>query len=310
MGLLDIVSFHANSNNFTGSIPTDISKLRYLNELDLSNNNFSGNFPYQVLGAHHLKFLDLRFNGLAGLIPQQVFLLNVDFLFINNNKFIQKIPDNLGSTPAHYLILANNKFIGGIPRSIGQASNTLREALFLNNQLTGCLPYEIGLLKKVRLFDVESNYFTGPIPHSFQCLKKIEALSLARNKFYGEVPEAVCSLPELFNFTLAYNYFTKVGPLCQELIKNGVLDVKMNCILELPNQRSPADCAKFFSTTLSCPNETSLAYVPCSDVYTRARWESSDVQLNAPAKAPVQAPRWVGYAALFPEHAINPREYN
>ncbi|KAI3664312.1 hypothetical protein L1987_89941 [Smallanthus sonchifolius] len=310
IGLPDIVFFHANSNNFTGSIPTDISKLRYLYELDLSNNYFSGNFPYQVLSAHHLQFLDLRFNAFAGLIPPQGFLLNVDYLFINNNNFFQKLPDNLGSTKAHYITLANNGFIGGIPRSIGQASNTLFEILFLNNHLTGCLPYQIGLLKKATVFDVERNGFTGSIPHSFQCLKKMEALNLAFNNFYGDVPEAVCSLPELLKFTLSYNYFTKVGPRCQELAKNGV-HVKMNCILELPNQRSHAECADFFSRTHSCPNETSLTYVPCSEGYSRAQLESSDIQLTAPAMAPVQAPRWVTYDALSSNHVIiNRRLYN
>ncbi|KAK1414514.1 hypothetical protein QVD17_30260 [Tagetes erecta] len=306
--LPDIVYFHANSNNFVGSIPTDISKLKYLKDLDLSNNNFSGNFPIQVLNSHKLKFLDLRFNTFAGLIPPQIFQLNVDFLFINNNNFIQKIPDTIGLTKARYIILANNKFIGGIPPSIGNTSNTLLEILFLNNRLTGCLPCEIGLLKKTRLFDVESNYLTGPIPHSFQFLHKIEALCLARNNFYGMVPEAVCSLPMLFNFTLSYNYFTEVGPRCRELIKNGILDVKMNCIADFPDQKSSIECAFFFSKTHSCPNEKSFT---CSQVmYSSAKLESSDVRFTAPATTPMQAPRWLSYDALFPRNVINTSMYN
>ncbi|KAK1414510.1 hypothetical protein QVD17_30256 [Tagetes erecta] len=304
IGLPDIVFFHANSNNFVGSIPTDINKLRYFYELDLSNNKFSGSFPYQVLQANKLQFLDLRFNSFAGVVPPQVFLLNLDLLFINNNNFVQKLPENLGSTTALYLTLANNQFIGGIPPSIGQASDTLLEVLFLNNRLTGCLPYEIGLLKKATVFDVRTNLLTGPIPHSFQCLKKMEILNLGRNQFYGVVPEAVCGLAELSNFTLSYNYFTQVGPQCRKLIENGVLDVKMNCILDLPNQRSAADCARFFSMTHSCPNEKSLTYVPCSQGYSRGELESSDAEVSdpmiAPVLAPAQAPRRGSYGALSP----------
>ncbi|KAD2393122.1 hypothetical protein R6Q59_012788 [Mikania micrantha] len=303
-GLPDLVFFHANSNNFLGTIPTDLNKLEYFYELDLSNNKFSGGFPSQVLRASKLQFLDLRFNTFVGVVPPQVFLLNLDLLFINDNNFIQKLPDNLGSTTALYLTLANNKFVGGIPPSIGQASDTLLEVLFLNNQLTGCLPYQIGLLQKATVFDVGSNYLTGPIPHSFQCLKKMEILNLARNNFYGVVPEAVCTLPKLENFTLSYNYFTQVGPECRKLIKNGVLDVKMNCILDLPDQRSAADCANFFSTHHYCPNERSLNYVPCSLEHSGYHLNSSDIQLSSPVSAPVMAPakdsRRGSYGALSP----------
>ncbi|KAI3774717.1 hypothetical protein L1987_49277 [Smallanthus sonchifolius] len=297
IGLPDIVFFHANSNNFTGIIPTGVNKLRYFYELDLSNNNFSGIFPSQVLRANKLLFLDLRFNTFAGVVPPQVFLLQVDLLFINNNNFIQRLPNNIGTTTALYLTLANNKFVGGIPRSIGQASNTLLEVLFLNNRLTGCLPYQIGLLKKATVFDVGSNQLRGPIPLSFQCLTKMEILNLAKNKFHGEVPEEVCSLPRLANFTVSYNYFTQVGPQCRKLIKLGVLNVKMNCILDLPHQRSAADCAKFFLTIRPCRNEKSLNYVPCQR-NSSAQVMSSDIKWTAPA--PAQAPRRGSYGALSP----------
>ncbi|KAL7601037.1 hypothetical protein Lser_V15G24633 [Lactuca serriola] len=298
IGLKDLAFFHANSNNFTGIIPSDISKLRYFLELDLSNNNFSGKFPYEVLHAKKLVFLDLRFNTFLGGVPPQAFLLQLDLLFINNNNFRQALPRYLGFTPALYLTLANNKFVGEIPRSIGRAANTLREVLFLNNKLNGCLPFEIGLLKKSTVFDVGFNNLTGPIPHSFQCLKKMELLNLAHNKFYNEVPEAVCSLPGLYNFTASYNYFTQVGPQCRKLIKNGVLNVKMNCISGLPNQRTQADCAKFFSNLPTCRREKSMHYVPCTRGNSANELESSDVESTTPAPAP--APLGRSYGALTP----------
>ncbi|CAI9286873.1 unnamed protein product [Lactuca saligna] len=294
-GLKDLAFFHANSNNFIGSIPEDIGTLRYLYELDLSNNKFSGNFPYQVLQAKKLVFLDLRFNTFFGVVPPQVFLLGLDLLFINNNNFKQTLPGNLGSTTALYLSLANNKFVGGIPRSIGQASNTLLEVLFLNNQLTGCLPYEIGLLRKSTVLDVGFNQLTGLIPSSLQCLEKMELLNLAHNKFYRIVPESVCSLPNLVNFTVSYNYISQVGPKCRKLITSGVLDVKMNCISYLPNQRSKADCDRFFSNLQpSCTDKKFLTYIPCSKGYSGKQLEASNVHWATPA------PLVRSYGALSP----------
>ncbi|KAM7482483.1 hypothetical protein LguiB_007066 [Lonicera macranthoides] len=289
--LPDIAFFHANSNNFIGTIPQKVANLKFLYELDLSNNKFTGNFPTELLSATQLTILDLRYNQLSGYVPPEIFKLDLDLFFINNNNLVQCLPENLGSTPVLYLTLANNKFTGPIPKSIGQASGTLVEVLLLNNQLTGCLPYEIGLLQKATVFDVGQNQLTGPIPHSFGCLAKMEFLNLAQNMFYGPVPEAVCELPNLVNFTVSYNYFTQVGPVCRELIKKKKLDVRMNCILDLPMQRSAAECAAFFSKPKYCADAWSFNLMPC-EKYGRSN--SSERKLTAKA-----TPRR-SYAALLP----------
>jgi hypothetical protein len=265
--LTDITVFHANSNNFTGGIPREISTIPYFFELDLSSNKLTGQFPIEVLGAKQLTFLDLRFNHLYGTVPPQLFLLDVDVIFINNNKFEQKLPDNLGSTPALYLTFANNKFTGPIPPSIGKTKTNILEVLFLNNKLTGCLPFEIGYLGNATAFDVSSNYLTGPIPHSFQCLFNIEVLNLARNHFYGSIPEAICKLPNLSYLDLSRNYFTQVGTECRKLVNKKVLHLQKNCIQDLPHQRSKAECAAFFSKPHQCPNEKTLTYIPCKGVH-------------------------------------------
>ncbi|KAL3722088.1 hypothetical protein ACJRO7_034445 [Eucalyptus globulus] len=235
--LPDLVFFHANSNNITGRIPSSISTLKYFYELDLSNNKLQGTFPMTVLGATRLTVLDLRFNNLIGPLPPQVFTVDLEVLFLNK-KFNGTIPENLGKTPVSDLTLAN-KFTGPIPRSIGQTSKSLLEVLFLNNRLSCCLPYEIGLLKKTATFDASINQLTGPIPHSFGCLQQMNQLNLSYNHLYGPVPEMVCVLPKLSALTLNNNYFTQVGPECRKLILKKKLDVRMNCILGLPSQRSP-----------------------------------------------------------------------
>lgn len=132
--------------------------------------------------------------------------------------------------------------------------------MFLNNHLSGCLPYEIGFLKKATVFDIAANKITGTIPKSFGCLKKIEQLNLANNLLYGEVPEVVCRLPRLLNLTLAGNYFTSLPYACKKLIKRNSLDVRNNCFPGLPKQRSRAECYKFECTHKTCPVHN---YVPC-----------------------------------------------
>ncbi|KAK9215720.1 hypothetical protein WN944_007726 [Citrus x changshan-huyou] len=265
--LPDIALFHANSNNFAGTISSNIAKLPYLYELDISNNKFSGPFPAAVLGMNNLEFLDIRFNYFTGSVPPQIFTQNLDFLFINNNGFMIKLPDNIGSTHILFLTLANNKFIGPLPRSIFKAFSELTEVLLVNNQLTGCLPYEIGYLKEAVVFDVGDNQLTGQLPFSLACLEKVEQLNFANNLLFGMVPEAVCGLPNLLHFSLSDNYFTHAGPLCRFLIEKGVLDVRNNCIPDLPFQRSVSECADFFAHPRFCPHMWSYTYIPCKPYF-------------------------------------------
>ncbi|XP_054792627.1 uncharacterized protein At4g06744-like [Prosopis cineraria] len=276
-GILDSIPeltfFHVNSNNFSGEVPKKIMEYKFFFELDLSNNRLQGCFPMEVLSNNDkLLFLDLRFNSLTGPVPPELFTRDLDVIFINNNQFSGNLPWNFGHTRARYLTFANNRFTGRIPRSIGNTSKTLTEVLFLGNQFSGCLPYEVGFLKKATVFDVSNNSLTGPIPESFACLEKIRFLNLAHNKFYGAVPESVCELPGIRNdgnLTLRGNYFTEVGPICWKLIKSKVLDVSQNCIKGLPNQKSPEECYKFLSCVKPCADEQSLKVVPCRKYYPK-----------------------------------------
>lgn len=292
-GLTDIIVFHANSNNFTGGVPSVVDKLPTLYELDLSNNKLSGAFPPQVLAATNLTFLDLRFNSLVGKLPPAVFTLDVDVLFLNNNQFSGEIPTTIGKTPALYLTLANNLFTGTIPAAIGDTSDTLLEILLLGNKLSGCLPYQIGLLKKTTVFDASINRITGPIPHSFGCLESMQFLNLAQNELYGAVPEPLCKIKGLVKLTLSSNYITQVGPECRKLIAKKVLDLSMNCVLDLPNQRSKQTCQSFFLRQQTCPDPESMNKVPCKVGYSEF---GSGTGEKVERKLAVEPPRT--YAAL------------
>ncbi|KAJ6328056.1 hypothetical protein OIU77_009861 [Salix suchowensis] len=210
-----------------------------------------------------LTFLDIRFNLFTGAVPPQIFTQNLDVLFINNNNFMTTLPDNLGNTHIRYLTLANNKFTGPIPRDIFKVFSSLSEVLLLNNQITGCLPYEVGLLKEATVFDAGNNRLTGPLPFALSCLEKVEQLNFAGNQLFGMVPEVACELVKLTNFSLSDNYFTTLGPTCRFLIEKGVLDITNNCIPDLPFQKSVEECSDFIAHPSSCPQMWSYTFIPC-----------------------------------------------
>ncbi|OEL18076.1 Uncharacterized protein BAE44_0020905 [Dichanthelium oligosanthes] len=278
--LPDLALFHAASNKFDSDIPR-LAGLAYSYELGVSKD-----MPAQAMRWGATVNL-----GPAGAQLPNCITANLNFtvhigsgdkkggsnvpgatdskaLLLNYNSLSGPLPANIGFSKLSYLALANNKLTGPIPSSIEHLQDSLFEMLLLNNQLSGCLPHELGMLTKAAVIDAGMNQFTGPIPSSFACLSSVEQLNLAGNSLYGQVPDALCKLAgpagRLANLTLSGNYFTSVGPACTELINDGVLDVKDNCIRGLANQRRPAECAAFQSQPKMCPAATTQVTCPAT----------------------------------------------
>jgi hypothetical protein len=256
--LPDLALFLATSNKFDALGVLNLAGLTYHYKVGISDDPaaqpFSSLAPAVdlalMIGAEVHFPHSLSLEAIPGATNARVLLLN-------NDELSGSIPENLGFSKLSYLAVANNKLTGPIPPSIGHLQDSLLVLLLLNNQLSGCLPHELGMLHKAAVIDAGMNRLTGPIPSSFSCLSSVELLNLAGNRLYGLVPDALCKLAgpagRLANLTLSGNYFTSVGPACAALIRDGVLDVKSNCIPGLANQRRPAECAAFQSQPKTCP---------------------------------------------------------
>ncbi|XP_022882509.1 leucine-rich repeat extensin-like protein 4 [Olea europaea var. sylvestris] len=248
--LADLSLIHLNSNRFSGTVPESFKDFSSLTELDLSNNKFSGPFPVTVLYIPKLKYLDIRFNSFSGSIPDDLFNKRLDAIFLNNNQFDSELPQNLGNSAASVINLANNKFSGNIPFSLGYVGSRVKEILFLNNQLTGCIPEGVGLWSDLQVLDVSSNSLMGHLPDSISCLSQIEVLNLANNKLSGELPDLVCELRSLLNLTVSSNFFSGFSQDCDKL--NIGFDFSFNCIPGKKMQRPEPDCSVIPGDGLSC----------------------------------------------------------
>ncbi|XP_059634879.1 leucine-rich repeat extensin-like protein 6 [Cornus florida] len=251
--LTDMSLLHLNSNRFTGSVPDTLKDLSSLTELDLSNNQFSGPFPTTTLFIPNLIYLDLRFNKFTGPIPEDLFDKKLDAILINNNQFDGEIPPNLGNSPASVINLANNQLNGEIPFSFGYMGPRLKEILFLNNQLTGCIPEGVGLWQDLQVFDVSFNSLMGHLPDSISCLGDIQVLNFAHNKLSGVLPDLVCSLRSLVNLTVSYNFFSGFSQECSKLyFRNVGFDFSLNCIPGGNMQRPQPECSVIPGGSLNC----------------------------------------------------------
>ncbi|XP_047337694.1 leucine-rich repeat extensin-like protein 4 [Impatiens glandulifera] len=260
--LTDLSLLHLNSNRFTGTVPDSFRSLFSLTELDLSNNLFSGQFPSSTLLIPNLLYIDLRFNNFYGRLPQELFNRRLDAIFLNNNQFGGEIPQNLGNSPASVINLANNNFSGEIPFSFGYMGPRLKEILFINNQLTGCIPEGVGIWQNLQVLDLSFNSLMGQLPDSVSCLAQIEVLNLGHNRLSGDLPELVCELRNLLNLTVAYNFFSGFSQECSKLLNRNVgFDFSLNCIPGKDMQRPRPECFMIPGGGLNClrvPSPNSL----------------------------------------------------
>ncbi|KAJ8773003.1 hypothetical protein K2173_028180 [Erythroxylum novogranatense] len=132
-------------NSFTGGLYTSgILKLPNLFRLDLSFNNFSGTLPIEISQMPSLKLLILADNQFNGTIPPEYGnLAGLQALDLSFNRLSGSIPKTFGNMSSLlWLMLANNMLTGEIPPELGNC-NSLLWLNLANNRLSGSFPPEL-----------------------------------------------------------------------------------------------------------------------------------------------------------------------
>uniref|UniRef100_A0A0D9YQE5 non-specific serine/threonine protein kinase n=1 Tax=Oryza glumipatula TaxID=40148 RepID=A0A0D9YQE5_9ORYZ len=108
--------------SLSGPIPSSISGLAELSELDLSSNRLSGSIPTSIYRLH---YLGLSFNLLSGHIPHELGMLySLVSLDLSKNGIMSFIPRSIGNlTSLHFLNLSNNQIRGSIPSTFWKLTN-------------------------------------------------------------------------------------------------------------------------------------------------------------------------------------------
>ncbi|XP_028753673.1 probable LRR receptor-like serine/threonine-protein kinase At1g74360 [Neltuma alba] len=147
------------SNSYTGGLSSSgILRLPNILRLDLSYNNFSGPLPTEISRMSSLKLLMLAYNQFTGPIPPEFGNLpSLQALDLSVNNLSGPIPPTLGNlTSLLWLMLANNSLTGEIPRELGNCSSLLWLNL-ANNKLTGKFPPELTNIGRNAMVTFESN---------------------------------------------------------------------------------------------------------------------------------------------------------
>ncbi|XP_008787247.2 probable LRR receptor-like serine/threonine-protein kinase At2g16250 [Phoenix dactylifera] len=232
-------------NALTGDIPPTLGGLRRLTHLDLSRNVLTGSVPAALAALANLSHLDLSSNHLAGEIPPALgSLSNLKTLILSNNSLTGSVPPQLGNLS--FLVsldLSFNSLLGSLPESLFSGASRLRSVVLRRNNFSGALPDSLwSLLPVLELLDVSSNNLTGEFPNHVPVNANARdgLFNLSNNLYYGSISSGFEILFQRFKFVdLSYNYFEGTASSTNA-------SLAMNCFQNASNQRSTAECEKFY----------------------------------------------------------------
>ncbi|XP_012842360.1 PREDICTED: probable leucine-rich repeat receptor-like protein kinase At5g49770 [Erythranthe guttata] len=207
-----VVSITLASINLIGQLSSDISGLTELQTLDLSyNKGMTGSLPSGIGDVKKLSSLSLNSNNFIGSIPPSIGnLLNLYWLDLADNKLTGTIPVSDGTSPGLDMLIhtkhfhfGKNQLSGVIPPQLFHSNLTLIHLLFENNQLTGSIPYTMGLVDKLEVVRLDRNSLSGPVPSNFNNLTSVQELDMSNNSFdVTDIPPWFSSLQSMTSLVM------------------------------------------------------------------------------------------------------------
>uniref|UniRef100_A0A0E0MKQ8 non-specific serine/threonine protein kinase n=1 Tax=Oryza punctata TaxID=4537 RepID=A0A0E0MKQ8_ORYPU len=192
--------------NFTGTIPSSISKLKSLRKLDLGASGFSGMLPSSLATLKYLDLLEVSGLQLVGSIPSWI--------------------SNLTSLTV--LWFSNCGLSGQVPSSIGNLRELRKLALYKEDA-----PQILNLTRLQTLL-LHSNNFTGTVEiTSFSKLENLSVLNLSNNELLvvdGENSSSVLSFPKINFLSLASCSIFTFPNILKHLNEITCLDLSCNQI--------------------------------------------------------------------------------
>ncbi|CAM0948610.1 unnamed protein product [Alopecurus aequalis] len=240
----------------SGAVP-DLSPMRALRVLDMSNNLFTGAFPAASLvnmtslevinfnenpgfdvwrppesltRLRRLRVLILSTTSMRGGVPAWLGnMTTLTDLELSGNFLTGRIPPSLGRLANLELLeLYYNELEGTIPDELGNLSR-LVDVDFSENRLTGAIPDSLCALPMLRVLQLYTNFLTGPIPAVLGMSTQLEILSVYKNQLTGELPADLGRYSDFNVLEVSENLIT--GPLPPQACARG----KLQYILVLSN---------------------------------------------------------------------------
>ncbi|XP_022981270.1 probable leucine-rich repeat receptor-like serine/threonine-protein kinase At3g14840 isoform X2 [Cucurbita maxima] len=231
------------AQNLPGTLPPQIVRLPFLQQLDLTRNFLSGPIPPEWSSTKLLN-ISLLGNRLTGSIPKTIGNISTLVeLVLEMNHLSGSLPPELGNLPSlSRLLLTSNNFSGELPSSLARIASLTDFRISDNNftgpipkfvqnwtalgklaiqasGLSGPIPSEIGLLTNltdVRISDLNGG--SSPFP-PLNTLTKLKALILRSCNIAGGLPDNLAGLTALKTLDFSFNKITGPIPVSFEALK-------------------------------------------------------------------------------------------
>lgn len=189
-----VLGFQLFGQQLTGTLPTELIALPFLQRISIAYNEMVGTLPAEYANLPYLLEIEVHGNMLTGTIP-------IGF-FEGESLTLQNF--NIG----------DNMIEGTLDSRIGLFTDLKGLHLFENN-LEGTFPTEVGNLSSLSFCRINGNEFSGPLPTELGRLHQLSELWYHENAFTGTLPSTLGSLFRLLDFRLWGNSLT--GPIPDEL---------------------------------------------------------------------------------------------
>ncbi|KAK7335232.1 hypothetical protein VNO80_27009 [Phaseolus coccineus] len=187
------------AQNLPGTLPQDLFRLPYLQEIDLSRNYLNGTIPKEW-GSTKLLNISLLGNRLTGSIPKEIANISTLQSFVlEANQLSGDLPPELGNLPQiQRLLLSSNNFTGELPETLAKFT-TLQDIRIGDNQFSGKIPDFIQSWTSLQKLVIQGSGLNGPIPSGISLLKNLTDLRISDLNGSEHSP-----FPQLNNMTLKY----------------------------------------------------------------------------------------------------------
>ncbi|XLT32075.1 hypothetical protein HN873_063367, partial [Arachis hypogaea] len=197
-----VVSIVLKYQNLTGTLPSELVKLPYLQEIDLTRNYLNGTIPPQW-GSMKLVNISLLGNRLTGSIPKELGnITTLKSLVLEFNQLTGELPPELGNlSQLERLHLTSNHFTGNLPATFAKLTK-LNHVRLGDNQFSGTIPNFIQSWTTLQRLVVQGSGMSGPIPSGISLLKNLTDLRIADLKGPGSYFPPLSNLTNLETLVL------------------------------------------------------------------------------------------------------------
>ncbi|PNX92017.1 putative cysteine-rich RLK (receptor-like kinase) protein [Trifolium pratense] len=193
-----VISIILIAQNLPGTLPPELTRLRYLQIISLLGNRLTGSIPVEIANISTLQTLELWINQMSGNLPPELGnLTQLQILRLSSNNFTGELPMTLAKlTNLQDFRIEGNQFSGKIPDYI-QNWTSIQNLMIQGSGLSGPIPSGISLLNltDLRISDLDGSE-DAPLPQ-LNKMTSLQTLILRNCNISGKLHDYLGTMPLL-----------------------------------------------------------------------------------------------------------------